>query len=158
MSKLGEKLRKLRGNESLREASNKIGISHTYLDTLEKGYDKRSGKPSKPTPETLKLIAKAYDYPYEELMALAGYIDVDENETNETTYTYDLTEKDKKDIAKRMEKIKKDLSSDGGLSFYGEPLSEEAKESLLEAMEYAVKTAQKLNKKYIPKKYRDKNN
>src|SRR5690606_2303448 len=64
-----------------------------------------------------------------------------------------LTEKDERDIAKRMEKIKQDLAADGGLSFYGEPLSEEAKQSLLEAMEFAVRQAQRINKKYIPKKY-----
>lgn len=71
-----------------------------------------------------------------------------------------FSEKDEKDIAKRMEEIKKDLSSDGGLSFLGEPMSEEAIESLIEAMEYAVRQTQRINKKYIPKKYRkdDENN
>lgn len=72
---IGELLRELRGKESLRDASKRIGISHTYLDTIEKGYDKRSGNPVNPTPETLKLISKAYNYPYKKLMELAGYID-----------------------------------------------------------------------------------
>lgn len=72
---IGELLRDLRGKESLRDASKRIGISHTYLDTIEKGYDKRSGNPVNPTPETLKLISKAYNYPYKKLMELAGYID-----------------------------------------------------------------------------------
>lgn len=72
---IGELLRNLRGKESLRDASKRIGISHTYLDTIEKGYDKRSGNPVNPTPETLKLISKAYNYPYKKLMELAGYID-----------------------------------------------------------------------------------
>lgn len=67
-----------------------------------------------------------------------------------------LTEKDEKDIAKRMEKLKQDLSTSDGLSFHGEPLSEEAIESLLEAIEYAERIATRINKKYIPKKYRDK--
>src|SRR5690625_144591 len=60
---------------SLREAREKIGISHTYLDTIEKGFDKRSGKPVNPSPETLRLIANAYNYSYEKLLKLAGYID-----------------------------------------------------------------------------------
>lgn len=63
--------------------------------------------------------------------------------------------KDDKDIAKRMEQIKKDLTSEDGLMFNGEPMSEEAIESFLEAMEYAVRQTQRINKKYIPKKYRD---
>lgn len=74
METLGELLKRLRGKESLRDASKKIGISHTYLDTIEKGFDKRTGKNIHPTPETLKLIAKAYNYDYEELMIKAGYL------------------------------------------------------------------------------------
>ncbi|MFJ8261439.1 helix-turn-helix domain-containing protein [Rummeliibacillus sp. NPDC094406] len=64
--------------------------------------------------------------------------------------------KDEKDIIKRMAAIKRDLESAEGLAFNGEPMSDEAKESLLEAMEYAVRTTQKINKKYVPKKYRDR--
>lgn len=75
MEKLGDIIRGLRGKESLRDASKRIGISHTYLDTIEKGYDKRSGSPVNPTPDTLKLLSKAYNYPYQELMEVAGYID-----------------------------------------------------------------------------------
>lgn len=152
MEKLNEIIRSLRGKESLRDAAKRIGISHTYLDTIEKGYDKRSGKEVKPTPETLKLISKAYNYPYEKLMIAAGYID-------EGNSSFDqLTEKDEKDIAKRIQKIREDLiegNADGnGLIFMGEPMSEEAIESLLAALEHAERIATLANKKYIPKKYR----
>lgn len=75
MNEIGDLLRELRGEESLREASRRIGISHTYLDTIEKGRDKRSGKPIKPTPDTLKLISEAYNYSYIDLLKLAGYIE-----------------------------------------------------------------------------------
>lgn len=153
MADIGTILKELRGSMSLREASKQIGISHTYLDTLEKGYDKRSGKPIKPTPETLKLIAKAYNYPYRELMILAGYID-DVNKQNDGNSRSELTPKDEKDIAKRMEQIKNDLEHTDGLAFDGEPLSDEAKDSFLEAMEFIVRQTKKINKKYIPKKYR----
>lgn len=66
-----------------------------------------------------------------------------------------FTEKDKKDIGKRMEEIRKDLTDSDGLMFSGEPLTEEALDSLMDAMEYIVKHTQKINKKYIPKKYRN---
>lgn len=59
---------------SLRAASDLIGISHSYLSTLEKGIDPRTGSPVSPTPETLMLISKAYKIEYEELMKLAGYL------------------------------------------------------------------------------------
>jgi transcriptional regulator with XRE-family HTH domain len=74
MHELGTLLRKLRENESLRDVSIRSGISHTYLGIIEKGIDQRSGNPVKPTPETLKTLAKAYNYPYEDLMRKAGYL------------------------------------------------------------------------------------
>ena len=77
MLSLGELLKDLRGKESLRDAAKRIGISHTYLRILEKGVDLRSGNPAKATPETLKLISKAYDYPYPKLLEVAGIIDED---------------------------------------------------------------------------------
>lgn len=75
MSELGDLLRNLRGKESLRDAGKRTGLSHTYLSIIEKGFDPRSGKPVKPTPETLKLLSEAYNHPYEDLMIKAGYIE-----------------------------------------------------------------------------------
>src|SRR5690625_4260299 len=66
--------------------------------------------------------------------------------------------KDEKDIAKRMESIKRDLKEGkgDGLSYMGEPMSEEAVDSLLEVLEHAERIATITNKKYTPKKYKDK--
>lgn len=75
MYSLGEVLRNLRGKESLRDAADRIGISHTYLRILEKGVDLRSGNPVKVTADTLKLISKAYTYPYNQLLRVADIID-----------------------------------------------------------------------------------
>lgn len=47
MNDFGKKLKELRGDQSIREASRNIGISHTYLDSLEKGIDPRTGKERK---------------------------------------------------------------------------------------------------------------
>lgn len=38
----------------------------------------------------------------------------------------------------------------------GEPMSEDAKESLLEALEYAERQATRINKKYAPNKHKKK--
>lgn len=66
----------------------------------------------------------------------------------------DLMTKDEKDIAKRLKEFKKDLTSTDGLNFSGEPMSEDAKESLIEAMDHLFRQTQRINKKYIPKKHR----
>lgn len=72
MNEFGEKIKALRGKQSLREAAKNIGISHTYLDSLEKGFDPRSGKERKPTSEIVGKLANYYNYSYFDLMKLAG--------------------------------------------------------------------------------------
>ena len=79
MSDLGDLFRQIRikKNWSIRKAANKMGISYSYLSILEKGVDPRTGKVSNPRPETLKIISETYNYPYEELMKTAGYLEKD---------------------------------------------------------------------------------
>ncbi|UXR32411.1 helix-turn-helix domain-containing protein [Staphylococcus simulans] len=72
MNKFGRKIKELRGKQSIREASQNIGISHTYLDSLEKGVDPRTGKERKPTIEVINKISLYYDYSFEELVELAN--------------------------------------------------------------------------------------
>ena len=157
METLSELIRKLRGKESLRDASKRIGISHTYLDTIEKGFDKRSGKHVNPTPETLKLIAKAYKYEYKELMVRAGYIEKDN-----TDNLPELTKKDERDVAKDLEKIIAGLEghNDGYAQFDGqtiEDMDDEDRELLIASLEQSMRLAKRLaKKKFTPKKYRDK--
>lgn len=134
---------------SLRSASELIGISHSYLSTLEKGIDPRTNTPVKPTPETLQLISSAYGVPYEHLMKLTGYLS--ESPSNEPI----LREKDEKDIEKRIEKLRRDFYENGeGFMLSGDPISPEAMESILGALEYGIRQAKIINKKYTPKKYR----
>lgn len=134
---------------SLRDAAKIIGISHSYLSTLEKGFESGKNTPVKPTPETLQLISNAYDVPYETLMRFSGYLHED------TAASQKLSEKDEKDIAKRLENLRKDLYENSeGLMFSGEPLSQEAKESILDALALGVRQAKRLNKKFTPKKFK----
>jgi transcriptional regulator with XRE-family HTH domain len=142
MSTLGERLKIARERTGLKQTQVKerTNINNKTLS----GYENNV---SEPDSATLAVLAELYGVSYKWLLTGEGPM-VDKPDGN-------LSDKDERDIAKRMEKIKQDLAADGGLSFYGEPLSEEAKESLLEAMEYAVRTAQRINKKYIPKKYRE---
>lgn len=141
MSTLGERLKLARERTGLKQTQVKerTNINNKTLS----GYENNV---SEPDSATMAVLAELYGVSYKWLITGDGSM----IETSNTS-----SDKDEKDIAKRMEKIKNDLSADGGLSFFGEPLSDEAKESLLEAMEYAVKQAQRINKKYIPKKYKD---
>lgn len=90
MYELGELLKKLRGELSLREVAKRSGLSYSYISSLEKGKHPRTGAPINPTPDILRSLAKAYNYPHEELMKLAGHLDkevkneknIEENETD----------------------------------------------------------------------------
>lgn len=77
MSNLGDLLQTLRQNKSfsLREAADKTGLSHTYISDIEKGMRRGTRTPLHPSPDTLKRLADAYDYPYHKLLEAAGYLD-----------------------------------------------------------------------------------
>lgn len=58
---LGSFIKQKRGNMSLREFANLIGISHSHLDSIEKGYDPKTGKPVNISLEVLNKLAKVLD-------------------------------------------------------------------------------------------------
>lgn len=108
MSELGSLLKKLRGKESLRDASKRSGVSHNYLSLLEKGTDPRTKAPIKPSPETLKKLAEAYNYSYEELMNAAGYLDESsEYNKEEEQFMIDLSLTDE-ELMKKYKFVDKD--------------------------------------------------
>ena len=101
MTIFGDYLKEIRGNRSLREMEKITGLSHTYLSTLEKGYDPRSGKKRNPTPEVIKRLAETLDENYFELMQLAGYM--------ESSDLNDLYQK-RQELENAFEKKKKEAS------------------------------------------------
>lgn len=82
MESIGEFLKGLRMSKkmSLREASEKSGLSHSYIRYLENGKRPGSNTPINPTPDTLKSLAEAYNYSYEDLMHRAGYLRGESND------------------------------------------------------------------------------
>ena len=72
LQEIGKRLKEVREarNLKVREAADIIGISHTHLDTLEKGRHPRTGNPVNPSAETLVQISKGYDIPIDELLPL----------------------------------------------------------------------------------------
>lgn len=74
MTNLGSFLKELRGERSFREMEKITGLSHTYLSSLEKGVDPRSGSERKPTPSVLKQLSEKLSIDYSTLMEAAGYL------------------------------------------------------------------------------------
>ncbi|MCK9327359.1 MAG: helix-turn-helix domain-containing protein [Bacteroidales bacterium] len=118
-SELGKLLKRLREGEPLRDTAERIGISHTYLRVLEKGYDPRTGKEINPSAETLQKLAIAYNYDYRKLLQIAGYLD-NNDIINHTENTDDPTPQEIADVIKKAD-----------LQFNGAPLNDEDKEDII---------------------------
>lgn len=136
---LTKRLKSLRESKQLtqQELADKLNLSRVRYNNYETG--KRS-----PDYDTLQVIANFYDVSIDYLL---GNTD---NPNSEIT----LTDKDEKDIAKTMQKLKEQLSNDQGLMFDGDVLDEETAKLLLAAIEQQEKMIKKINKKYTPKKHR----
>lgn len=99
---------------------------------------------------------KLVKIPYDRALIIARYLDIPaslilDGEENAPT----LTEKDERDIARDLERIMSQLGSSGDLMFDGDPMSDEARESMLAAMELGLRAAKLKNKaRFTPKKYR----
>lgn len=113
-SRLGEYLKQKRGDQSLRDFAKKLKISHTHLDSLEKGFDPRTGKPVRPTTETITKIAKGLGVEWGKIFFIAAE-DFTQNFPAKVGDEFP-TEKDKKntkesgispDDVKLLKKIKK---------------------------------------------------
>lgn len=76
-NQLGEFVRKQRGRSSLRTFAKKCDLSHTHLDSIERGYDPRTGKPVGITVEVLNKIAKALNMKVNELLIISGLVNDD---------------------------------------------------------------------------------
>lgn len=142
MSVLGKRLKQAREESRYTQviAAEKLGISNGTLSGYEREY-------RDPDTDILNKMADLYGVSVEWLMGRSDNKQVDQNSGFSK-----LNSKDERDIAKRIEEIKQDLikgSPDGeGLKFMGEPMCDEAIESLLEALEHAERITTLANKKY----------
>ncbi len=73
-SELGELIRIIRTKKdlSLRELSDRTGLSHSYLHNLEIGIDPRTGNAISPSIPTLEKLAAGIDVPLNELLVLVS--------------------------------------------------------------------------------------
>jgi len=102
LSQINDFLKELRERRglTLRLASEKSGLSHSYISSLENGKHPQTKAPINPSPESLKKLSEAYNYPYEELMRVAGYIEENKKESDytpsESLYDFVIRETEKK--------------------------------------------------------------
>ena len=104
-----------------------------------------------------KLLLDGYEARFNDYAE--GYTDaIDDDMEWERTHTKKapaLTEKDERDIAKDLERIMTQLETEGDLMFDGDPMSDEARESIRAAMKLGLEAAKLKNKeRFTPKKYR----
>src|SRR5690606_16183760 len=118
----GDRLKKLRESKKLsqQQLAEKLNINRSTYARYELSQ-------TQPDYETLQKLADFYDVSTDYIL---------------TGIDKKLSKKDERDIAKRLEKFKEELEDQEDLLFMGEPMSEEAKESLTEAMEYIFRQTQ----------------
>lgn len=133
------RLREERG-WSQAELAHRINMNNTALNKVEKGVRKLSSA-------ELDELASAFNVSTDYLLGRS-------NEKKEPYY--ELTDKEKKDIALQAEKLMEGIESGENLNFYGEPATEEQKERLLIAVQTAMEmNKRKAKKNFTPKKYRN---
>lgn len=84
----------------------------------------------------------------------AGYVDSMETDW-EKEKAPTLTKKDERDIARRLEAIMVEMSQSAALMFDGNPMTDEAKDTIMSAMKLGLEAAKAKNKeRFTPKKYK----
>lgn len=123
------------------KAAGEIGISRATVTNWKKnGYSPRRN--------VLEKISSYFDVSIDALLG-------QETQKEKPANVDGLTERDKKDIAKDLERLRQDLESADTLMFDGDPMTDEARESILAAMKLGLEAAKLKNKeKYTPKKYK----
>lgn len=108
------------------------------------------------TKGTISNYENGYSTPSNEMLALLSEkLDVTSDYLLGRTSNSQPLSKEERDIAKRLESFRAEIENSDGLAFDGEPMSDEAKESLIESMEHIFRQTQRINKKYTSKKYMD---
>lgn len=109
---------------SQRQLALKSGVSPATISRIESGIQKAE-------PDTLARLAPYLSISHEELMAIAGYIDI-------------------RDVERIVDPAPKDLEEflkESNIEYDGAPLSEEEKESVLGFLKLAIDTIRKKQNK-----------
>ena len=139
---IGNTIRELRKEKKMSqsELGKFIGVSQTTVTAWETGR-------AEPSSTFVSKLADLFNVSTDYLLG--------RSDSKKEPY-YELTEKEKNDIAVQAEKLMDGIESGENLNFYGEPATEEQKERLLIAIQTALEmNKRKAKKKFTPKKYRD---
>ncbi|EHH5516325.1 helix-turn-helix transcriptional regulator [Listeria monocytogenes] len=133
----GKRLKNLRAesNRTQEQTANLLGLTRSAYSHIE-------NERNEPDTQTLNKLANLYEVTTDYLLGRSDVKNLDAD---------GFTLKEEIDMKKRMDALRKDLKNGDGLLYDGEPISEEAMESILEAMEFAEKQATRINRKYAPK-------
>lgn len=151
MNVFGERLKELRGSQSLEELANKLNsiydtnISKSMLSRYENGTD--------PKMEYVRIIADYFKVSSDYLLGI--------NDDKVIFFNPELNEKDEHSIQVELQKMLEGLSKMGHASFDGRTLDElseeelEDRELLISSLENSLRLAKRVAKqKFTPKKYR----
>lgn len=127
---------------TMKQVAEAVGVSEATVSRWE------SGQIANMRRDRISTYAKV-------LQVRPTFIMTGELDSPETQKAPTLNKKDERDIAKTLEQLKETLENEEGLMFDGDPMTNEAKESILAAMELGLQAAKLKNKeKYTPKKYK----
>ncbi|MCI1777151.1 helix-turn-helix transcriptional regulator [Paenibacillus lactis] len=146
MNIMGSRIKELRLQKGMTqdELAEKLGVNRANISNYERGQI--TNIPS----DKLDIMADLFDTNVDYIM---GRSDVRDKENGKKYY--ELTEKDERDIAKKLEAMMNDLDSDSSLSFMGEPMDEEDRELLRISIENTLRMSREMaKKKFTPNKYR----
>lgn len=102
----------------------------------------------KPSNAKLALVAKHFEVSMD-------YLLTGEQKEKSAAKSDGLTDRDKRDIARDLEKIMADIENRETVMFDGDPASDAARQTLRNAIAMGLEYAKKVNKEtYTPKKYR----
>ena len=141
MSALKDNIKKYRTAKgfTLQYVADKVGITEATMQRYESGEIKNIKH------ATIVALADVFGVDPSQLM---GWDTSADGKSAEVT----LTGKDKKDIAKNLDGIMQDLENVDGLMFDGDPMSDEAIESLRSAMLMGLELVKLKNKKKYGRK------
>lgn len=143
-------------NVSPTRAAIEIGISKATPTTWKK-------RGLTPQGETLNKIAAYFGVSTDYLLGNVTdpFFQLDNDRILQEINSYEdeststLTDRDRRDIARDLERIMEALDTAGDLQFDGDPMSDEARESIRAAMKLGLEAAKVKNKeRFTPKKFR----
>lgn len=142
--KLSELIKTYRqqNNISLRDFAQQCGLSHAYIDKLEKGVDSRNGREVRPSISTLQKIANAMNEPLEDLLKYLGIAKLYMSQEYNKKYTVKSN-----DIAQYDDFIKH-----AGAFFMNDKIADEDKEKLFKDLSELFWQSKELNKEKRRKK------